>query len=262
MPNININSIPANSMVYVNGIVDYCRIASQIDGEELKASNARRVSLGSRAIEKPHTTITLRNCSVDYANPNAPTQAELFIAEKFYASKAHPENSPCYTGYNKSKNLPTVYARESLQSSELEKIMPEGEVAPGVPVTIILRFFSSAQNNGVSLDAVIVNEKPIKWFNRNITDGALKARGFTIADNAPNVEDVRAQLEAEQPAAVAAPFPASAPAPAPASYAAPTVPVSPSLPKPPDGYGYDAQGRCRPLSELNGDGGASGGIKL
>lgn len=282
MPTININSIEDNAQVYITGVVDYSHISRPIDGEELEADNARKVARGMRAIDKPHTRLTIAHAAINYANPTAPTLAEQFIAEKLYASTAHPEKGDCYTAMNKSKNLPEVYCRTDAASLSLEGVAIEGELAVGTSVTLILRFFATKQNKGVSLDAVIVNTKPVKWSSGGGYSVAetLAERGFQITSAPVNVADVRTQLNANiapvpvaQPAPEAAPYMQAQPAPVtpiPAPVAAAPVqtatapavapaPVpeapqnaAPSLPIPPKGYTYDGNGRIVPIAQTSG----------
>lgn len=270
MPTININSVPNGSLVYITGIVEYSRIASHIDGEELAADNAKKVARGMRATDKPHTRLTINHCAIDYTNPAAPTIAERFIAERMYVSTVHPDNGQCYTASNKSRNLPSVYCRENIQSKSLEPVTTKGELSAGTSVTIMLRFFSTNQNSGVSLDSVIVNEKPVKWYSSRDRGAAaaLAERGFVIADpvsGSPSVDEVREQLTqpvspaptavppVQSPSAVT-PTAAAYTSPSPAS-AAPTAAAS-SLPIPPAGYMYDESGRLVPI------GNTQGGIRL
>lgn len=279
MPTININSIEDNAQVYVTGVVDYSHISHPIEGAELEADNARKVAKGMRTIDKPHTRLTIAHSSIDYANPAAPTLAEQYIAEKLYTSKAHPEKGDCLTAMNKSKNLPELYCRDSITSRTLENITIDGELAVGVSVTLILRIFATKQNKGVSLDAVIVNNKPVKWSSGGYSIAeTLTERGFQIASSSANVNDVRAQLDTNTaPTPVAQPVPApvsvtpvtpvpapvqaapmpAQPVPTPAAPVQPAAPqnAAPSLPIPPKGYTYDANGRIVPIAQ-------TGGIKL
>lgn len=247
MHTININAIPDKSMVYVTGIVDYSRISSHIDGEELAADNAKKAQKGMRGTDKPHTRLTINQCAVDYENPSAPTLAEQYIAESLYKSTVHLENGMYYTATNKSRNLPAIFCRVNSQSKELRAVTTEGELAQGVPVTIALRFFATNQNSGVSLDSIIVNETPVKWFAATRgPEAALAARGFTVtnADNAPSVNEVRDQLAQPAPAAPTASAYVS-PAPTAAAYT-PSA-SEPSLPTPPNGYMYDENQRLVPI---------------
>lgn len=264
MPTININSVPNGALVYITGTVEYSRIASHIDGEELAADNAKKVARGMRATDKPHTRLTINHCAIDYADPANPTIAEQFIAERMYVSTVHPENGQCYTASNKSRNLPSIYCRENIQSKSLEPVTAAGELSSGSSVTIMLRFFSTKQNSGVSLDSVIVNEKPVKWYSGRDRGAAaaLAERGFVItepADGEPTVNEVREQLsQPVPPAPTAASYVPPAPAPTAASYVqpAPAPAATPSLPKPPAGYMYDESQRLVPI------GNNQGGIRL
>lgn len=275
MSNINLNEIPAGTTVSVTGFVDFSHIKTQIAGEELAANNARAVQRGSIPIDKPHTQMTIKNCHIDYENPSVPTEAEKFIAEKIYVSAKHPEKGPCLTAVNKSSVLPNTYVRDNEQSMTLERLALDGELAPDVPVTIYLRFFKAQRNTGVSLDTVIVNTKPVKYYSSN-GEASLVARGFKIID-CPDVDaqTIAAQIDA-QPVPTAAPYmtqPAVAqpvqptPAPTAASYVQPQVVPTPvatpaqavptampyqaaqptDRPIPPAGYMYNDDGKVVPI---------------
>lgn len=266
MPTININTIAPNSKVYVTGIVDYSRIASHIDGAELAADNARRVANGLMSTDKPHTKLQLSQCTIDYADPNAPTDAEQFINGKFFKSTKHPEKNNCYAAMNKSKNLPNLYCRKDAKAEEIEALTTVGELAPGTPVTVMLRFFSTPMNNGVSLDTVIVNEKPVKWGSSS-NEAALAERGFKIVGHAEEAIAVRNQLNEEnveaQPAYTAAPITAPMAAiPMPVPPVPETPAAAPSLPIPPHGYTYDANNRLVPIASVDTTQQTTGGIRL
>lgn len=286
MTNININSVPVNSKVWVTGIVDYSRIASPIDGDELAEDDARRTARGLIPTGKAHTRLTLRNCVVNYENPASPTIAEQFIQDKFYDSKQHPENSPCFTAMNKSKNLPSLFCRENEQTKRVEAVVAEAELAPGTPVTIMIRFFASKQNHGCSLDMVIVNTKPITYYSKNMAEAALKEHGFEVVSSDDNtniysetvstattyvppttqdnptvqtVPPVAANIPTTQiPTSTAnIPAPNSVPTAVPPvapSTSAPTQNVAPGvvLPNPPAGYKYDENGRVVPITNNGG----------
>lgn len=254
MPTININSIEPGTTVYIDGIVDYSRIASRIEGAELEADNAKKISRRMQPVDKPHTRLTVRSATVAYekgidaaGNPIEPTLAEQFIAEKLYQSTLHPNKGLCYTGMNKTKNLPEIYCRENSASKMLEPVEVGNEIAVGTKVTLAMRFFATNQNNGVSLDAVIVNQKPVPFSNNgSIMASALAARGFQVVPaSAETADAMRAQLNSTPapespvppvaapymqpaPAAPAAVAPAPVPAPAPAAVAPAPAAVAPA----------------------------------
>lgn len=230
MPTISYNSVESGAVVYINGVVDFSNIAKRIEGEELTATNARRVANGLRPIEKPYTSLSVHDAAIVYANPAQPTLAEQCLAERLYTAKNQSKSGLSYTGINKSKFMPEIYCRNSITSTELEAVVPEGELAVGTSVTLIMRFFKTKQNNGVSLDAVIVNEKPVKYGTGNSLATALQSRGFTVMPATEgNVDAYRAGLAANtapaQTTVVPAPVPAQA---APQPQTAPYMQAAPA----------------------------------
>lgn len=285
---ININTIPTGTTVSVTGLVDFSHIKTQIAGEELAAENARRTARGLIPSDKPYTRLNIKNCQVDYLDPNNPTDAEKAIAERFFVATKHPEKGQCYAPVNKSSVLPNVYVRSNAQSKQLERLVLENELAPDVPVTVNVRFYKTKLNTGISLDSVIVNEKPVRYYSSN-SEAALTARGFTIVDN-PDMDAqtaanrIDAQVIPEAPVPQAAPYippVAEAPVPQEAPTAQPAVnfvqpvpsaPVetttatttnvpSSSLPTPPAGYTYDENNRIVPISAVE-NAQPTGGITL
>ena len=204
MPTININTLSDNTKIYVTGIVDFCRIIKHIEGEELKLDNARKLQNNMQPEDKPHTRLTISQAAVVYANPAEPTLAEQYIAEKFYISKKNPEKNKCFTGKNKSRNLPEIYQRNLADPMQVETVLATSELAQGLRVTLVLRVFKTKQNNGLSLDAVIADE-PIRFAIIGGTNSAsaLVERGFTVLPASPEtVAAYQAQLTANASAGV------------------------------------------------------------
>lgn len=230
MPTININSVPANSEIYLNGVIDFSHISTRLDGDELKDDNTRRIANRLRAIDKPHSRISITHAYVAYADPNNPTLGEQYVAERLYDSQKHPEKGKCYTALNKSRNLPEVYRRDDANATQLDPVTltPGSEPASGLNVTLLLRTFATNQNNGISLDAVIINEKNIR-FAGSVTANSLMSRGLQISNNAISAADVTAQLNA--PAAAPAPAPTAVPAPT-QTYAQPQPAAAPYMTAP------------------------------
>ena len=247
---INLNSLPVNDIIYVSGLVDFSRITSHIDGEELVRDNERRVKNNMRPDNKPHTRMTISNAAVVCANPSAPTLSEQAIGERLYMSKAHPEKQMCFTAKNKTSSLPAVYSRAHTTVRDLHTVLPEGEIAAGTHVTLILRIFGTQMNNGISLDAVIVDEEPVRFANalNAASASALSNRGFNIIPaSTEELNAYKAQLaqnaNAQQPAyqqPVAQPNAYQQPA-QPVGYAAPAQPATYTAPAQPAAYTAPAQ---------------------
>lgn len=213
MPTISYNSVESGSVVYINGTVDFSRITKRLEGEELAADNTRRVANGLRPMDKPYTSLSIHNAAIAYANPAQPTLAEQCLAERLYTAKNQSRSGLSYTGINKSKFMPEIYCRNSITSTELEAVVPEGELASGTNVTLVMRFFKTKQNNGVSLDAIIVNEKPVRYGTVNSLTTALQSRGFTVMPATEgNVDAYRAGLAANAAPAQTTVAPAPVPA--------------------------------------------------
>jgi hypothetical protein len=137
-------------------------------------------------------------------------------------------------GVNKSYSLPDVYTRDGADPTKLIPICLEGELAPSMKVTLLMRVFPTKMNKGISLDAVICDE-PIRYVGgAGATSGALSAAGFTVAAASP--ETIAAFQERfrenNAPAAVSAPPAISA------AHAPPVIPpVSAVSAPPPANYG-------------------------
>lgn len=178
MPNytVNLNQLTPNTTVLVRGVLAYGRLTTKIDGEELKKDMSRRQQKGWIAIEKPYTTATINNAQVIYASgtPQQKTPAEVYVEEHFYQSRAQQATGWSYTANNKGRNLPYICEQKGNQAIQ---VIPEGELANGLDVTMVLRTFKGRPNNGLSLDGIIVNE-PIRYYKG---EGAgLADRGITF----------------------------------------------------------------------------------
>lgn len=167
----------------VNGNITYCRITSQIAGEELAKSDLRRTQKGWLAVGRPHTTIQLCNASVICNNPQAKTPEEIYGIESLFvsASEIARDNGGGYsfTGMNKGKYLPWVGVAEG---NVVNEIHPSAELAVGLNVTLLMRVFQGKPNKGVTLDGVIVNE-PIRYatnFGVKAVENQLASMGLTF----------------------------------------------------------------------------------
>lgn len=217
---INSNQLTPGKLILVNGILDYCHITSLIQGEELKKLNERNVAHGWQPKNRPHTKAAVRNASVIMQNPNEPTIEERYISERLYTSPQNPEKNYCYTAENSGTNLPWVGVIRTGTTNIVDQIQPEGELAAGLNVTLVLRVYKpkSQLNNGVSLDGVIVNE-PVRYYQNNAINAGLSELGITfnpIQNAAPAEPQPEMPTTAPAaPAPQAVPFTPAAPEPAP-----------------------------------------------
>ena len=207
---VSLNQLTPNTTFLVRGKLAYSRLARQIDGEELQKDQMRRQQKGWIPIEKPYTTATINNAQVVYAsgNPQQKTPAEIYAEEHFYQSRSNQATGWSFTANNKGKNLPWV---AEMNGNQAVQVIPEGELANGLDITLVMRVFKGKPNNGLSLDGVIVNE-PIRYFN-GAAGAGLADMGITFV---PAATQPAAPAPAQAPVAAPAPAPVAAPAQAPA----------------------------------------------
>lgn len=222
---VDTNALEIGSIMLITGKVDFCRITSQIAGEELARQNEASRMKGYTTEDRPYTTITIREAQPIVANPQALTPAETYITEAMYMSNAHPEKGYLFRGKNVGKILPWVGVTQAGTTNVVNQIKPEGELAEGLNVTLVLRVYKGQRNNGVGLEGVIVNE-PIRYFSANDVQKKLKDLGITFVSD-PTATTVVGDNDNAQPAAV----PFSQPAPQAPQYQAPPFTAQPQAPQ-------------------------------
>lgn len=186
---ISLSSVPPGTIIQVRGKVAFSRIRSQIKDEELKRTNERNQQQGRLAIDKPHTKLSLKQCTLIVKDPNNLTVGEQYVQERMFLSQKHPENGYCYEGLNKGKFLPVVARRVPEDPNTIQQYEPSellGELANDLDVTILMRVFESKPNNGITLDTVIVNE-PIRFYQGG-AQTSLAAAGLTLRPSAAGRE--------------------------------------------------------------------------
>lgn len=181
------SQLTPNKAFYVRGELGYSRITSQIAGEELRQSDARRSAKGWLPVNKPYTTATINNAQVLMQNPQAPTPEEIFAQESLYTSRKGKGYS--YSCNNKGKFLPWVGQRNP--DGSVTQIVPEGELDNGLKVTLCMRIFAvhNRANRGVTLDGIIV-EEPIRYYSNNQAGAMLEQSGIVFHAN-PEAEAAR-----------------------------------------------------------------------
>lgn len=170
---IDTNMLKPGDFVAIHGTVAFSRITKKIDGDELIQDQQRRAMRGWSPIEKPYTSITINNAQVLVKDPSQPTLFEQYVSERLYQSTSANAQGYSYTATSKGRDLPWV-ALQRENSSIYDQIRPEGELATGVEVTIVLRAFKAPQHNGVALDGVICTNG-IRYFSVNSPDSAISS---------------------------------------------------------------------------------------
>ena len=190
------SQLKPNTAFYVSGELGFARITSQVAGEELRKSDERRSARGWIPVGKPYTTATVNKAKVLMKNPQAPTPEETYAQESLYTSQNN-NGSYSYTCNNKGKFLPWVGQRNA--DGSVDQIVPEGELASGLKVTLCMRIFAvrGRMNKGVTLDGIIV-EEPIRYYNKSQTSAMLANSGIAYHMN-PEAEAAR-RVDSNAPA--------------------------------------------------------------
>lgn len=174
------NQLTANAKIYVEGTVSFSHISKHIEGEALQKDKARKIQMGMSPIDKPYTTISIKDAKIHPQNPAQLTLEEQFIQERFYL-KTDAVTNQQYYGYtvnNKSPYLPTVSQYHPDKNTASQVDIDGKELATGLKVILCLSVFQSKNfsNKGIGLDNIIVME-PIQYYNAGNTD--LSALGIT-----------------------------------------------------------------------------------
>ena len=202
---ITTNQLTPGRIFLVRGKVGFSRLTSRIEGEELQQDIQRRRSKGWLPIEKPYTTITINQAEVIVKDRNNIQPEEQYAIESLYTSSSQRgQGGYSYTANNKgTRALPYIAVTRAGAQGVVDQIQPEGELANGLDVTLVMRVFKGKPNMGVSLDGVIVNE-PIRYFDNTRAGDGLDGFGITFNPLAPGTLPTAAETDnshsAEQPA--------------------------------------------------------------
>lgn len=202
---ISTNQLTPGRIFLVRGKVGFSRLTSRIEGEELQQDIQRRRSKGWLPIEKPYTTITINQTEVIVKDRNNIQPEEQYAIESLYTSSSQRgQGGYSYTANNKStRSLPYIAVTRAGAQGIVDQIQPEGELANGLDVTLVMRVFKGKPNIGVSLDGVIVNE-PIRYFDNTRAGAGLDGFGITFNPLTPGTLPTAAENDnshsADQPA--------------------------------------------------------------
>jgi hypothetical protein len=208
MKTINVNQLTPDSTYFITGQSAFSRVSRLTTKKERDKDNERR----RFKIDKDYTTITIYNAQINLKVPGQPSMEENYASECFYKSKSEKYPGWNFTALNKSENLPKVYVKDE-KTGEYVRVKLDGEFANGLNVTLIMRVFKgkNGQNNGVSLDTILVNE-PLRHFENNVVTKEMEARGIIFRDELPKDDITPAEDPDAAPATTAAPAQPAQPA--------------------------------------------------
>ncbi|WP_030894286.1 hypothetical protein [Streptomyces sp. NRRL F-5053] len=181
---VSASQLTEGTNVFIRGKLAFARLTSLIDGAELAASDQRKIQNGMSPVGKPHTTATITNAEVVYADPAHPTVEEQFVSERRYTSKRNPDTGAHYSIDSKGTNLPIIAIPSKSGDGTFDQDSSGQELAKDLDVTLVLRVFKPANfaNRGLALEQVIVNEPP-RYYTAGVSSDELAARGIVF--NAP-----------------------------------------------------------------------------
>lgn len=201
------NDIDVEEKMGVRGIVQFSRIASFIEGEELEKDVKRQRERGQRfVIDVPYNTITLSNVQVMKikGNENIPvdekgrTMGQKYLSQRLYKPKKNPDPSKEFfiTATNKGKYLPNTYVIND--KGGYDEIVLEGELAVGTPVMICYNVYESQKgNNGVGIMGIFIMDPDFKYYT-NSNDKEFEKMGFNVVSLSPEEIEKRRQKAKEK----------------------------------------------------------------
>ena len=193
---IKFNDVPPRLTALVKGTVAYSHIRSLISGEALakKIAEAKARSNRAKPKEVPHFSITLSNPSILVQDPTAPNMLEVAISQRFYTTK----NGVHSVSFDIAGQYCWPIAVKDPVTGQYNEIEPEGELAQGLEVILVMNSYSNSHGNGVGVNKVLVPGE-IRYYRSNgINDYLAQLRfpqGTTIERQLPNPN-----IPAQQPA--------------------------------------------------------------
>lgn len=168
---VDLQSLPAGAVYAVTGTVSYSRVASMIEGEELRKVNERNLARGQRSVDRPYTTITLNNARAIQRDPSYKRPEEIYAEESLFSSNAKDAQGMRFTAVNKGKSLPWIAVRDP-ETGNIKQIQPEGELDKDLKVTVIMGVYQGKINKGSGMNGIIIEETP-RYYTANRSDAGL-----------------------------------------------------------------------------------------
>ena len=194
---ISTNDLTAGSVMVVDGVVVFSRVASLLQGDELKEQIKKASAFGVIIPDKPHTSISLKDCSVPkYLNDEI---AVKFLEERMYTSKAKDGSirNNCMTFHNKGVYLPSILILDKDNPDSVIDVTDDlqgRELAPDIKVRVYLNVFATNQvNNGVGLSTVELQSDKLELYAQpGSATAILNKFGKTVIkrEQAPKIDIV------------------------------------------------------------------------
>lgn len=156
--------------VSIRGNIEYSRLLTPIDGDELERDKARRTQAGIRPIAEPYTTIQITRARVLPRNPGGlMTSEEVYVDRLMFQRLTDGPNGDRHFACiceGASQPVP-FYMADPRDPAKADPIYPEHELDSGLDVILILHVFESqaSRKKGIRLHAVILQE-PIRYLRQ------------------------------------------------------------------------------------------------
>lgn len=234
--------LAADKTIIVKGKTSFSRLAQHITGQKLADSVARAKAAGRLyPTDRPHTTISVVDAEVEYADPANPTLEEQFVAQQLFTyQKGDNAGRTGYSIDDTSPFLPLILVPDEENPGAYRQQVLESDLAAGLAVRVVLGTFKSKagyQKTGIGIQQVVLDEAP-QYYSQGVNTNELAARGIVVSGGITRVsaEDAAAaqapaQSQGEYVGTDENGFPTAGPvaqpaAPAPAAQApAPQAPV-------------------------------------
>ena len=198
---VDVNDIEDGMLAMLSGKLYYSKLSRKTTAEELANENTRR----KYPVTKPYTNVSIYEARILPKNgidektkrPNAITTLETYIYEHFYEPKSEDKElkGPAYSALNKGKELTPLFKRkvnEDGSTTYVPYVLPKDtELAVGTPVRIVIRAYDpgNGNNNGITLEKVLIEEETPKFYGKSSIDDELSAWGVTFDYTAPAPAD-------------------------------------------------------------------------
>ncbi|QXV57408.1 hypothetical protein [Amycolatopsis sp. TNS106] len=179
---ISASQLTENTTVFIRGKLAFGRLTRPIDGDELARSDQRKIQSGMSPVGRPHTTVTITEAEVQFADPANPTIEERYVDERRYTSTKNPGTGANYSIDSKGSNLPIIAIPAAAGDGTFDQDTSGQELAQGLDVELVLRVYKPEKfaNRGLSLSQVIVHEKPRYYNAGGVATSELAARGIVF----------------------------------------------------------------------------------
>ena len=169
--------IKNKTKVKVAGKVDYCHIATKIDGDELKRANQYTQYPSKDPYYKITLTVSGPDAFIFDKNDESAVKLAAFLAsKKIYQSKKEEKKGINYFTATSKGNEIRVY--KEVADGEIKKVnLNNNELGKGCEVEIELNYFEASNGPGIGLNAVVIKGDIIKFEGNTGVEGYKQTEG-------------------------------------------------------------------------------------